>query len=214
MISNRYAQANNKYLQDYDPEKPSICIIYKDGNNLYGHAMSQPLPVGDFKWKTDVEDFEVMTTADDADIGYILEVDLGYPEELHDLHSDYPLAPEKKKITHEMLARYQQKLKDQLGYKPAKVEKLVPNFWNKQKYVLHYWNLKRNLSLGMKLTKIHRVLQFKQEPWQKPNIELNTRLRAAATNDFEKDFFKLMNKLMNSVFGKTMEDVRKRINIK
>ena len=97
MISNRYAQANNKYLQDYDPEKPSICIIYKDANNLYGHAMSQPLPVGDFKWKTDFEDFEVMTIADDADIGYILEVDLGYPEELHDLYSDYPLAPEKKK---------------------------------------------------------------------------------------------------------------------
>lgn len=120
-------------------------------------------------------------------------------------------SPQKKMtVTHGMLSSYQQELKGELGYKPAKVEKLVPNLWPKQKYVIHYRNLKFYLAQGLKLLKIYRVLQFKQEPWLKPYIELNTRLRAEAETDFEKYFFKLMN---NSVFGKTMEDVLKRVNI-
>ena len=157
------------------------------------------------------EDVDVRLIPDDAPMGFILEVDLEYPATLHDLHSDYPLASEKMMITEEMLSPYQKQLKQDLSYKPAKVEKLVPNLWNKTKYIIHYRNLKQALSLGLKLTKIHRVLAFKQQPWLKPYIELNTRLRTQATSDFEKDFFKLMN---NSVFGKTMEDVRKRVNIK
>ena len=131
-------------------------------------------------------------------------MDLEYPAKLHDLHSDYPLAPEKIEITPEMIAPYQQHLKEDLSYKPAKVEKLVPILWDKDKYPIHYCNLKLYLTLGLKLKKIHRVLQFKQRPWSKSYIELNTQLRAQATTDFEKDFFKLMN---NSDFGKTMEDV-------
>ena len=211
MISTRYAKANNKYLEDYDPEQPSSYILYTDANNLYGHAMIQSLPTSEFQWMEDPSGFNVKTIEDEAETGYILEVDLEYPKELHDLHSDYPLAPEKMLITHEMLSPYQQSLKEELGYKPAKVEKLLPNLWNKERYVVHYRNLKFYIEQGMKLTKIHRVLQFKQEPWLKPYIEKNTILRAAATNAFEKDFFKLMN---NSVFGKTMEDVRKRVDIK
>ena len=213
MISHRYAQANNKYLQEYDPEKPTSFITYQDSNNLYGEAMTQSLPVSDFKWvdEKDVKSFNVMTVQDDADTGYFLEVDLEYPKELHDLHSDYPLAPEKMLISHEMLSPYQQQLKEDLGYKPARVEKLVPNLWNKEKYIIHYRNLKFYLAQGLKLQKIHRVLQFKQEASLKSYIQHNTQLRAAAENDFEKDFFKLLN---NSVFGKTMEDVRRRINIK
>ena len=213
MISHRYAQANNKYLQEYDPDKPTSFITYQDSNNLYGEAMTQSLPVSDFKWvdEKDVKSFNVMTVQDDADTGYFLEVDLEYPKELHDLHSDYPLAPEKMLISHEMLSPYQQQLKEDLGYKPARVEKLVPNPWNKEKYIIHYRNLKFYLAQGLKLQKIHRVLQFKQEASLKSYIQHNTQLRAAAKNDFEKDFFKLSN---NSVFGKTMEDVRRRINIK
>ena len=211
MISHRFAQANNAYLAEYNPDKPSSYIIYTDANNLYGYAMVQSLPVSDFEWVINPKDVDVRLISDDASRGYILEVDLEYPAHLHDLHSDYPLAAEKKLITEEMLSPYQQKLKQDLGYKPAKVEKLVPNLWNKRNYIIHYRNLKQVLSLGMKLMKIHRVLTFKQQPWLKPYIELNTQLRTQAKSDFEKDFFKLMN---NSVFGKTMEDVRKRVNIK
>lgn len=213
IITCRYAKANNKHLSEHDPEQPIFYIIYIDANNLYGHAMIQCLPTGGFKWLSEAEmaNLNVTTVDDDAETGYFLEVDLEYPQELHDLHSDYPLAPEKMQISPEMLSPYQQTLKEDLQYKPAKVEKLVPNLWNKTKYVIHYRNLKQCLSLGLKLTKIHRVLQFKQEAWLKPYIEKNTTLRAQATNAFEKDFFKLMN---NSVFGKTMEDVRRRVDIK
>lgn len=213
MISHRYAEANNKYLQEYDPEKPISFIAYEDSNNLYGEAMVQSLPVGDFKWvpNQELSSLDVMTVDDEADTGYFLEVDLEYPPELHNLHSDYPLAPEKMLITSEMLSPYQQQLKEDLVYKPAKVEKLVPNLWDKTKYPIHYRNLKFYLTQGLELQKIHRALQFKQEAWLRPYIELNTQLRAAAKTEFEKDFFKLMN---NSVFGKTMEDVRKRVNIK
>ena len=213
MISHRYAEANNSHLTHYNSEKPNTFITYQDANNLYGHAMVQSLPISHFKWLSDrdIQAFNVMSIHDEADMGYILEVDLEYPATLHDLHSDYPLAPEKMVITHDMLAPYQQQLKEDLGYKPAKVEKLVPNLWNKTKYIIHYRNLKQALTLGMRLQKIHRVLQFKQQPWLKPYIHLNTDLRMKAKSEFEKDFFKLMN---NSVLGKTMEDVRKRVNIK
>ena len=159
----------------------------------------------------DIQTFNVMSVNGEAEIGYILEVDVEYPTELHYLHSDYPLAPKKMIITHEMLAPYQQQLKEDLGYKPARVEKLVPNLWDKTKYPIHYRNLKQNLALGMRLKKIHRVLQFKQKLWLKSYIKLNTELKTKAKSEFEKDFFKLMN---NSVFGKTTEDVRKRVNIK
>ena len=119
-ITHRYARANNKYLKDYDPEQPSIFSIYYDANNLYGWAMSQPLPIGDFEWKTEFEGFDINEIADDAEIGYILEVDLKYPEELHDLHNNYPVAPEKIEITPEMLSPYCQQLTTDLSTNPAK----------------------------------------------------------------------------------------------
>ena len=121
----------------------------------------------------------------------ILEVDLKYPQHLHDLHSDYPLAPERIKVN--------------------RVEKLIPNLNDKKNYVVHHETLKKYESLGLEVTKIHRGITFKESAWLKPYIDLNTKLRAQAKNDFEKDFFKLMN---NSVFGKTMENLRKRVDIR
>ena len=215
-ITHRHAVANNKYMKDYNPDEASTYLMYLDANNLYGWAMSQSLPTGDFRWIPsedfeDPEDFILENYTNDTRKGAVLEVDLEYPEELHDLHNDYPLAPEKILITDDMLSKYCKDLKDSENISSGRVHKLVPNLRNKEKYVLHYRNLQLYLSLGMKLKKIHRVLEFTQRPWMKRYIDFNTEKRTMAKNSFEKDFFKLMN---NSVFGKTMENLRKRSNIK
>ena len=185
MISNRYGKANNKYMgKSFNEKELSKYIQYLDANNLYGWAMSKPLPTHGFEWmKVDeLETWELHSC--------ILEVDLEYPKSLHDLHNDYPLAPEQIVVN--------------------KVSKLIPNLGDKKKYILHYENLKQYLRLGLKLTHIHRGIKFKESPWLEKYISLNTKLRTEAKNEFEKDFFKLMN---NSVFGKTMENIRNRVVI-
>ena len=213
MIGKKYASANNPYVEGYKCNDPHIYLTYLDANNLYGWSMSRPLPQKNFLgWVTDddIQNFDVNMVPDDADNGYILEVDLQYPEELHDLHSDFPVAPENITITENMLSPYSKNLLQGLGLKPGKIAKLVPNLNHKSKYILHYRNLKQYLSLGLKLNKIHRILSFNQSPWLKPYIDFNTEKRKQANNDFEKDFFKLMN---NSVFGKTMENLRNHVNV-
>ena len=94
-IAKRYAKANNKYMSDYDSNKQSTFITYLDKNNLYGWAMSEYLPYGEFEWLKNVDSFDVMSIDKKRDVGYILEVDLKYPNELHELLNDFPLAPEK-----------------------------------------------------------------------------------------------------------------------
>ena len=186
MISNRHGKANNKYMgESFNEKEPSKYIQYLDANNLYGWAMSKPLPTHGFKWmKVDeLETWELHPC--------ILEVDLEYPKNLHDLHNDYPLAPEQIMVN--------------------KTSKLIPNLGDKKKYVLHYEDLRQYLKLGLKLTHIHRGIKFKESPWLEKYISLNTKLRTEAKNEFEKDFFKLMN---NAVFGKTMENIRNRVDIK
>ena len=209
-IANRYGKANNKYMKEYDEKASSKYIMYLDANNLYGWAMSQYLPTGGFKWLSEKE-VNLSKFDDEFEKGLILEVDLEYPKELHDLHNDYPLAAEKIKVTENMLSPFCKKIAEKFGVKIGLVEKLVPTLFNKERYVLHYRNLQLYLSLGLKLTKIHRALEFDQSPWLKTYIDFNTKKRAGAKNSFEKDFFKLMN---NSVFGKTMENLRKRQDIK
>ena len=188
-MTHRYSKANNKYLPEtYDENKPSKYISYLDANNLYGFAMSQYLPTGGFKWKSNYID--VIDINDTSSKGYILEVDLEYPESLHDFHNDYPLAPERLQL--------------------SGVKKLVPNLNNKKNYVVHYRSLKQYNNMGLKLTKIHRVLEFNQSPWMKGYNDFNTDMRKQATDDFDKYNFKLMN---NSVFGKTMENIRNHIDV-
>ena len=158
--------------------------------------MSKKLHVGNFKWieKDDVSKFDeefVKNYDENSDKGYILEVDVEYPENIRMLHSDLPFLPERMKI--------------------GKCSKLVCTTQNKENYVVHIRALKQALNHGLKLTKVHRIIQFDQEAWLKPYIDMNTELRKHAKNDFEKDFFKLMN---NSVFGKTMENVRNHRDIK
>ena len=185
MISNRYGKANDKYMGDrFDDGEPTKYITYLDANNLYGSAMSKPLPTHGFKWMkvSELETWEIHSC--------ILEVDLEYLKSLHNLHSDYPLAPEQIEVN--------------------KIQKRIPHLGDKKKYILHL-NLKQYLSSGLRLTNIHRGIKFKESRWLENYIALNTELRTAAANEFEKDFFKLMN---NSVFGKTMENIRNRVDIK
>ena len=190
----RYAKANNKYMKNYDKNKESSYIQYLDANNLYGWVMSQKLPVKGFKWINDVTEVDekfIKNYDEDSDKGYIFEVDVKYPRRLHDLQSDLPFLPKRMKID--------------------KRKKLVCNLRNKKKYLVHIRSLKEALNYGLKLKKVHRIIEFNQESWLKPYIDMNTELRKIAKNDFEKDFFKLMN---NAVFGKTMENVRKHRDIK
>ena len=196
IISNRYGEANNKYMGNrFNKNKLSKYLMYLDANNLYGSAMSEKLPIHSFKWLSSGEMeklFNNRVVQVWEKTPCILEVDLEYPENLHDLHNDYPFCPERVECKN-------------------RVEKLIPNLRNKTKYVIHYKNLIQCLKAGLKLKKIHRGIKFIESEWMKPYIEMNTNLRTKAKNNFEKDFFKLMN---NSVFGKTMENIRNRVNVK
>ena len=192
----RYAEANNKYMKNYNNNEESSYIQYLDVNNLYGWAMSKKLPVNGFKWLdsdkiNEINKDFIKNYDENNDKGYILEVDVKYPKRLHELHSDLPFLLERMEVN--------------------KCKKLVCNLFNKKNYVTHINSLKQALNHGLKLKKIHRVIKFNQEVWLKPYIDMNTELRKAAKNGFEKDLFKLMN---NSVFGKTMENIRKHRDIK
>ena len=183
----------------YDPSEEHNHIMYYDADNLYGWAMSQPLPYSGFKW--------VDKPPTEPAKGCILEVDLEYPTELHELHNDYPLAPKRLKVKKkEWLSGYQTNLLEDDNI--FNTEKLVPNLMEKTKYVLHYRNLQLYLSLSMKIL---RILEFNEIPWMEPYIRMNTEFRKKSKSAFEKDFNKLMN---NLVFGKTMENLRKRVDIK
>ena len=187
----RWAKANNPYMgPKFNPNEKVNYLQYLDANNLYGWAMSQPFPTGGFKW-TKVKPEEISRLAKLKDKGYLLEVDVKYPKKLHDFHNNLPFMCEKLKING--------------------VEKLVPNIYDKKKYVIHIRALDQALKHGLVLEKIHRAIEFNQSDWMKGYIDFNTQLRTQAKNDFEKDFYKLMN---NSVFGETMESVRKHRNIK
>ena len=180
---------------------------------IYGWAMAQYLPYGDFKWMSEEEinGFNFDLVGWNSGAGYVLEVDLEYPDDLHDFHNDHPLAPEKLRVGNGMLSKYCSYIAKKSGIKVFEVNKLVPNLGNKVNYVVHYRNLQLCKSLGMRVIKIHRVLEFKQTDWLKKFVNFNTEKRMHPANKFEEGFFKLM---VNSAYGKTMENLRKRVNVK
>ena len=161
--------------------------------------------------KKNVDELDVMSINEKSDVGYISEADLEYTNELHKLHNDYPLAPEKPTVANDILSNYCKSIADKYEIKVGGVKKSIPNLGNKTRSVVHHRNLQLYLSLRRKLTKIYRALQFKQSNWMKKYIHFNTQKRMSATNEFKKDFFKL---IINSVYGKTMENLRKRINVR
>ena len=192
----RYAKANNKYMKNYNNNEESSYIQYLDANNIYGWAMSKKLPVNGFRWLDSDEINEIneeflKNYNENDNKGYIFEVDVRYPKRLHDLHSNLLFLPERMEID--------------------KCKKLVCNLFNKKKYIIHVNSLKQALNHGLKLKKIYRITKFNKKEWLKTYIYMNTKLRKEAKNDFEKDLFKLIN---NSVFGKTMENIRNHKDIK
>ena len=163
-------------MKEYDEKAPSKYTMYLDTNNLYGWAMSQYLPTGNFKWMTDKEISKIdpgKYKTDDKK-GLILEVDLEYHQELHDIHNDYPVAPEKVKVSNNMLSAYCKKIAEKYNISIGLVSKLIPTLRDKKEYVLHYCNLQLYLDLGLKIKKVHRVLKFDQSPWLKQYIDFNT----------------------------------------
>ena len=190
MVTTRHAKANNLSLSSYDSSLPNLGLIYLDANNLYGHAMSQHLPTGGFQLLNDEEvrnqfltcdiNTNLASISDTADTGYILEVDLHYPDELHGAHDDYPLAPESLDIDQTMYSPIQSSM-----YPPsAPQRKLTPNLRDKSHYIVHYRNLKMYVKLGLVITKVHQVLTFKQSAWLKSYIDFNTHNRSLAQSDF------------------------------
>ena len=199
-VSSCYARANNHYMgEEYNPEKPDKYIIQFDANNEYGRAMMCHLPHGNFNWVADEElaDVEgwamkILDWADDAARGCALEVTLDYPSELFDQHDGLPLAAETLEITEDMLTPHQLRLGKKFSAKIGG-EKLCLALTKKKNYICHYRSLKYYLSKGLKLEKIHRVLEFDQSAWLARYVELNTNMRRMANSQAEKDFAKLMN---------------------
>ena len=182
-------------MKNYDKNTESPYLMYLDANNLYGSAMSQKLPIDGFKWveKNILSRFNerfIKNYNENSDIEYFLEV-VHYPKRVFNLNKDLPFLPERKKVN--------------------KCEKLICSIEDKEKYVIHITVLKQALNHGLKLEKVQRVIKFNKRAWLKLYIDMNTKNRTKAKNEFKKDFFKLMN---NSVFGETMENLRKHRDIK
>ena len=211
-VSQKHMKANNKYMTNYNEDIITSYIMYLDANNLYGGGMSEKLPYADFQWSDDIRSTEDVLNYENGDYGYFLEVDLHYPEHLHDLHCDYPLAPENTTVSADMVSEFSKGIYSHYhAGKPVKdegVKKLILSVRDKRKYVVHIRNLKYYLEKGLVMTQVHRCVKFKQTEWLKPWIDFNTEKRKESTNDFHKDLFKLMN---NAVFGKTMENVREHV---
>ncbi|XP_050420213.1 uncharacterized protein LOC126833111 [Adelges cooleyi] len=189
-----YTKANNKYMEDFDPTEEPSYIMQLDENNLYGCAMSLPLPIGEFHFLTPAEltTFDPLTVSDDAEFGYFVEVDLEYPHAVHDRLADLPFFPEN------------------MVPPGGKQPKLIANLINKEKYVTHYRCLQQGVANGVVLRRIHSALRFRQRAWIRPFIETNTRLRAATRTKFEGNLPKLMS---NSVYGKALENPEKRTKV-
>jgi len=225
MACHRYFKANNpKMGKDFDPSQPTTWISYVDANNLYGWAMSQFLPIGEYKWLAsravlnNRKDLQkrylnmILKTNADSPRGYFLNIKAHFPKNTHDYLNDLPPAVENIAVKRDWLCPHNSKLVEKLdGGRFSETKKLVPHHGKREDYVIHYQELQYYVKLGMVVDEVTEILSFKQTNWLAPYIDFNTKLRQKSVNDFEKDFFKLMN---NSCYGKTMENVRKYQDVK
>lgn len=205
---------NNRHevIRDTDDE----CLLYIDANNLYGWAQKMFLPVGEYEWVRENQFSKLNWTrmTHNQAVGYIAEVDLEFPPDIHKKLDNLPLAPDHENIDYDKLSPYSKVIQENiLGKKRAKrykQSKLVTSLSTKKRYVIHYLNLKLYLSLGAKLTKVHNVIQFKQQDILKPFIEFASKMRAESKTKFATDLWK---RLANSLYGKFIQDVRKYSNV-
>ena len=194
----------DRYIKSDDNKK----ILYIDANNLYGHSMSQYLPYDEIKFDNEVELDDILNTPDDSDIGYVVEVDLKYPDNIKQKTKNFPFTPMNKKINPDKFNDYMKEIKPDTYIQTSK---LICDWSDKKNYLVHYRMLKFFIRHGMIVGKVHTVISFKQSRWLEKYINFNTQKRNQAKNDFEKDFYKLLN---NAFYGKTMENVRNRLKIK
>ena len=214
VYSSRLFVANNRYVGKYNEFLPTSFGLMIDANHLYGGVMQNfPLPQCDFESLNDYSLQDILATSEESSVGYIfyiLEVDLKYGEELQNLHSDFPLAPLKEVVKVEWFSEYQEDLREKLCmHSTNKNKKRLQTLYDKKNYTVHYLTLKLYVSLGLVVTKVHRVIQFVQCKWLAGYIELNSKCRAESKNKFDENFYKLM---INSVYGKICESPRNRIN--
>ena len=208
VFAKRFFEANNEYLPNsFNPYKEHSFGLMIDANNLYGGIMKNfPLPFGNFETDTTTSLQTILETNDESPCGFIVECDLEYPDDLHDDHKDFPLAPTKESVKPFWLSEYQFELLNDINLKGNfKVKKLLQTLYNKERYTLHYITLKLYVSLGLRVKKVHRCLKFSQSKWLSAYIDLNTDMRQRAANKFEENFFKLMS---NCAYGKCCESKR------
>ena len=183
-------------------------ILYMDATNLYGHSMIQPLPYDEIEmWHGHPDRYmnkldEILNTPDDGDIGYFVEVDLKYPDDIKEKRKSFPLAPENEIIADDKYNDYMKQIEPKNFIKS---KKLICDWTDKKNYLVHYRMLKFYLRHGMVVEKIHEIISFKQSRWLQKYTSFNTQKRKKAKNYFENNFYKLLN---NAFYGKTMENVR------
>ena len=202
-------------------EGPSSCMgnhyvkrgerkrLYEDLNNLYGWSMSQYLPTGEFHEIEVTRSIlkSILRTPDNDEHGLLIECDLEYPSSIHKKTKPFPFLPDEKTVKVDDSSPYMTANKPE-KYKPT--EKMIMDQTNKQRCFLHYRDLKFYIIHGIRIVKVHTVYKFEQSPWLAKNIKYNTEQRRKAKTEFEKHFYKLMN---NSFYGKTIENIRKRLNL-
>ena len=211
VFSSRLERANSPSLPNYDESKELASIIYIDANNLYGRAMfNYPLPEKAFELVTEITLEEILQTDDNGEIGFVVEVDLEYPDAIHEKHSDFPIISDKQPIDPLELSEYQTQMKNALKVSATKTNKLRQTFHPKSHYVTHFRNLKFFVEQGIIVTKIHKAIKFQQSKWLSRYAELNTQRRKEATSKLDQNFFKLMT---NSTFGKLCKSLRNRVTV-
>lgn len=215
IIGERIAKANHKQMLNYNKNNPESHIYVFDCNSLYPYCMRSKLPHSNFRFLSEnsIKKLDFTKISKNSTTGYILQLDLDYPQHLHNRrpHVNMPLAPEKRCIPKDMLSPYSKQLLNKLClHRSDKIKKLILTLGHKKNYVVHYRTLQLYLKLGLKIKKITKVLAFEQRAWMKDFIDFNSNKRKKAKTNFESNLYKISS---NSLYGKTLQNCLRYRNI-